>query len=111
MENFQWGHLISGVVGAVAALVSRAFFGGIRIGQMQGAVDVKIADSERAMKQYIAAEVGAFDETFKGLRQKINDVELDVERRFLSKDDFNDFREEIRQDFREVKSLIRNGHS
>jgi hypothetical protein len=31
------------------------------------------------------------------LRQKINDVELDSERRFLPKQEFHDFREEYRE--------------
>lgn len=54
----------------------------------------------------MAQTTGDFGETLKGLRQKINDVELDTERRFVAKDDFNDFREEYREDMRDLKKKI-----
>lgn len=45
-------------------------------------------------------------DTFSALRQKINDVELESERRFLPKDDFNNFLKEYREDMRDLKDMI-----
>ena len=52
------------------------------------------------------ALVEQFKESFSGLRQKINDVELDAQKTFVNKDDFKEFREEYRDDMRDLKALI-----
>lgn len=57
------------------------------------------------------ALVEQFAETLNGLRRKIDDNELHTERHFLRKDEFKDFREEYREDMRDLKALIQNGHS
>lgn len=49
-----------------------------------------------------------FRDTFAALRQKINDVELETERRFVDKDDFKNFVKEYREDTRDIKSAIAN---
>lgn len=73
------------------------------------------ADHDARINERIDAKVkevtGPFDETLRGLRQKINDVELETVKGYVAKGDFNDFREEYREDMREVKLMIsRNGH-
>lgn len=47
-----------------------------------------------------------FRDTFAALRQKINDVELDTERRFVDKDSFAAFLKEYREDTRDIKHAI-----
>ena len=47
-----------------------------------------------------------FGETVAAVRQKINDVELNSERFFVAKGDFDDFRKEYREDMRDLKSSI-----
>lgn len=42
------------------------------------------------------------------MRQKINDVELNSERRFLPKDDFGAFREEYREDMKRIFEKLDN---
>lgn len=73
------------------------------------------ADRDLQMNERLSAKVKEaimpFDETLKGLRQKINDVELDTVKGYVAKGDFNDFREEYREDMRDIKAMIsRNGH-
>lgn len=110
VQDINWlGHAASGIIGAVVALISKAFFGGVRVGQMQGAIEVSISDAERRVDDKLEATGQAFDETLRGLRQKINDVELTAEKRFLQKSDFEDFRKEYREDVRDLKALIRSG--
>jgi hypothetical protein len=50
--------------------------------------------------------VDEFRDTFASLRQKINDVELESERRFLPRDDFTNFLKEYRADMRDLKAMI-----
>lgn len=50
--------------------------------------------------------VSQFKESFEGIRRQHDDHKLDVERRFLLKDDFRDFREEYREDMRDLKASI-----
>jgi hypothetical protein len=54
--------------------------------------------------------VGQFQESFNGLRRQMDQSMLHTEQHFLRKDDFNAFREEYREDMREVKHMIRNGN-
>lgn len=49
--------------------------------------------------------VEQFKESFEGIRRQIDDHRLHTETRFLPKDDFRDFREEYREDMRELKAL------
>lgn len=50
--------------------------------------------------------VEQFKESFDGIRRQIDDHRLHTETRFLPKDDFRGFREEYRQDMRELKAAI-----
>lgn len=52
--------------------------------------------------------VSQFKESFEGIRRQHDDHKLDVERRFLPKEDFREFREEYREDMREIKASIAN---
>lgn len=50
--------------------------------------------------------VEQFKESFDGIRRQIDDHKLATEREFMRKDEFRDFREEIRTDMREIKTMI-----
>jgi hypothetical protein len=50
--------------------------------------------------------VEQFKESFDGIRRQIDDHRLHTETRFLPKDDFRDFREEYRDDMRDLKKSI-----
>lgn len=50
--------------------------------------------------------VNQFKEAFDGLRRQHDDHKLDVEKRFMLKDDFQNFREEYREDMRDLKASV-----
>lgn len=50
--------------------------------------------------------VSQFKESFEGIRRQHDEHKLDVEKRFLPKEDFKEFREEYREDMREIKASI-----
>lgn len=50
--------------------------------------------------------VSQFKESFEGLRRQHDEHKLDVEKRFMLKDDFRDFRDEYREDMRDLKASI-----
>lgn len=50
--------------------------------------------------------VNHFEESFNGIRRQHDDHKLDVEKRFMLKDDFRDFRDEYREDIRDLKASI-----
>lgn len=61
---------------------------------------------EKAMTAARDLLVEQFQESFSGIRRQIDEVRLDTEKRFLQKDDFKDFREEYRDDMRDLKTSI-----
>lgn len=52
--------------------------------------------------------VSQFKESFEGIRRQHDEHKLDIEKRFMLKDDFRDFREEYREDMRDLKASIAN---
>lgn len=50
--------------------------------------------------------VSQFKESFEGIRRQHDDHKMVVEKEFLRKEDFRDFREEYREDTREIKASI-----
>lgn len=114
--NLEWAHVVIGLLGVLGGAGGGIFAGGWRLGRIESRLKLhlkeKLDDCERRFEDKVDRSVEAFDETLKGLRQKINDVELDAVRNFVAKKDFTEFREEYREDMREVKAMIstRNGH-
>lgn len=108
--NLEWAHAFAAIIGAVFGMVGSIFTGGWRLGRIESRLKLHFEqamnESERRIEEKLEEGRQAYDETLKGLRQKINDVELDTERRFVAKDDFNDFREEYREDMRDLKKSI-----
>lgn len=108
--NLEWAHAIAAIIGAAVGVVGSVFGFGWRMGRIEGRLEAKfsaqMAGTEKRIEDHI---VTPFNETLKGMRQKINDVELETERHFLKKDEFDDFRKEYREDIRDLKSLISMG--
>jgi hypothetical protein len=106
MMNLEWAHVIIGAVSAIAGGAAGLIAGVWRVARIEGSLKLQFRKdlemSERRIETKVDEARGSFDETLKGLRQKINDVELDTERRFLPKESFDDFREEYRGDIRRV---------
>lgn len=52
--------------------------------------------------------VEQFKESFEGLRRQMDDHKLATEREFVRKDELRVLRDEIREDMREIKTMITN---
>lgn len=113
--NIDWTHIVAAIgaatVGAVGTWLVKVWRAGYSAGkkdegirtlrsEFQNAMTDAIAKSEERFEEKVEELVSHFQETFQGLRQKINNVELDTERYFLRKDSFDDFRTEYRDDMR-----------
>jgi hypothetical protein len=63
---------------------------------------------ERASDERMDLLVHQFKESFDGIRRQIDDHKLSTERDFMRKDDFKEFRDEYREDMRDLKTKIDN---
>ena|SRR5689334_3537557 len=127
-SDLQWAHALAAIFGAIIGAVSAIFTIGWRLGQAESKIskDVKRSvdeaqpklekkvdainrsneQSKKMLEDRVDRAAKDFEDTLKGMRQKINDVELGTEREFVRKTDFFDFREEYRQDMRDVKNAL-----
>ena len=108
--NLEWAHVIIGgfsaAVGAAGGLVAGVWKVAHIEQDLRKDFSQDIAEAAHELSLQISKVTDQFDETLRGLRQKINDVELNTERSFVSKPDFDDFRKEYREDMRDLKSSI-----
>jgi len=117
MDGIDWEHAIIGIVSTILGAVSGLIAGIWRVAHIEQGLRLDftqdIAESTNELSQKLTDLANHFDETLRGLRQKINDVELDTAKNFVSKPDFDDFRKEYREDIRDLKNSIagisRNG--
>src|SRR6266403_1913128 len=108
--NAEWANFIIGALSAGGGALAGLVVGVWRVARIEGRLKLylkdSISDCEKRFEDKVDRVTDVFDETLKGLRQKINDVELETERRFLPKGDFDDFRNEYREDMRDLKDSI-----
>lgn len=102
----------------VAIALGSALFGGVgglvagvwRVARvhtdLRREITKEISEAMKALEEKVDHTVTQFDETLKGLRQKINDVELDTARSYVVREDFDDFRKEYREDMRDLKHSL-----
>lgn len=106
--NFEWANLTialaSAGVGALTGLVVGVWHVARIEGQIKDDFKKCIDETKTEIEGRVEALVGQFQDTFAALRQKINDVELQTERLFVSKSGFDEFRKEYRDD---MKSLMK----
>jgi len=121
----EWGKLAIEVgislVSGISGLIVGAWRWGRSSAEAEQAVkedyDTKISalrdETRTAMVSHVQKSdarndllVEQFKESFEGIRRQIDDHRLHTETRFLPKDDFRDFREEYREDMRELKAAI-----
>lgn len=79
--------------------------------------DAKIGELRKEMREAMAAQahksggsvdllVSQFKETFDGIRRQIDEHRFYTEKDFMKKEDFRDFRDEYREDMRDLKASI-----
>ncbi len=111
--------LISGAVGMIAGVWRAGRASAKREQEVKDDYDSKIralgdemrkamADHEKASEGRVDLLVDQFQESFNGLRRQIDSDRLHTEREFMRKEDFRDFRDEYREDIREIKAKIDN---
>lgn len=112
MINLEWAHLIIGALGAIAGAAGGIFIGGWRLGRIEGRLKLHFKEAIEESESHIEGKLEqarqGFDDTLKGLRQKINDVELNSERRFFLRDDFKNFLEEYRDNTNRIFEKLDN---
>lgn len=108
--TLEWVHVVIALAGVVFGAISGLIAGVWRVARIDQEVrndlNKRVADAVHEMNQKVELITDQFDETLKGLRQKINDVELATHKYFVSKPEFEDFRKEYREDMRELKQGI-----
>lgn len=72
-------------------------------------------DTRAAMEKYTESAdarnsllIEQFKESFEGIRRQFDEHRLGTERDFVRKDEFRVLREEIREDMREIKTMIQD---
>src|SRR5258705_4808396 len=105
--NWEWAHIavtiLVGAMSGIAGLVAGTWKVAHIEQDIRRDFAEEIAKAIQTREQRLVELAEQFDETLKGLRQKINDVELATYRGFASKPEFDNFRTEYRQDMRDIK--------
>src|SRR6185312_15804256 len=99
MEVPEWIKAIAPLVSGVVGILVGIWHAGKRSGKEEADQDARL--NER-IDTRVKEATAPFDETLRGLRQKINDVELYSAKTYLEKDEFKDFREEYRDDVKRI---------
>ena len=102
MGDMEWFYrLVGPAMGAIVGLVSGVYSAGRKSAEREQRIKDELREEIVLMGSSSDAKINKskdeFGETLHGLRQKINDVELEAERRYLLKDDFKEFRDEYRE--------------
>lgn len=121
MAGGEWIEIaIKGII-ALAGGIGGLFIGVWKWGKSSGKAEQAVRNQITALREEVRKEMTAhiqhiqeghddlvnhFEESFNGIRRQHDDHKLDVEKRFMLKDDFKDFREEYRQDMRDLKATI-----
>ncbi len=63
--------------------------------------------AEQRVEQKVEEMTGHFHEYFEGIRRQQDEMKLSMEKEFVRKDDFKEFREEWREAVRDLKSMIK----
>lgn len=113
MFSLEWAHVIFAGAGVAIGGVTGLVAGVWRVAHIEQDIrkdfTQEIAEATHELGLKIDEATDRFDETLKGLRQKINDVELGTERNFrnfVDKKDFDNLRDEWREDMRDLKNNI-----
>lgn len=105
-SGFDWWHAASGMGGAIIGAGSTLLTWIIRAARMEPKLSAEITAAEHRVEEKVEEMAGHFQEAFSGIRRQIDDHKLHTETNFVRKDDFKEFREEYRDDMRDLKQSI-----
>jgi esterase/lipase len=106
--GIDWWHAVSGMGGAVVGAGSTLLTWIVRAARMEPKINAEIKAAEHRVEGKMDEMVSHFQEAFAGIRRQIDDHKLHTETNFARKDDIREFREEHREDMREIKQMIAN---
>ena len=121
MPNGDWIDLAIKVVAALGGAILGAITAVWKLGRYsanaENSVDKRISALREEMRIDMAAHaktadssrellVEQFKESFDGMRRQIDEHRYYTEKDFLKKEDFKDFRDEYREDMRDIKTAI-----
>lgn len=78
----------------------------LKIGGLRDEVRSDMTRIEKSTNESRETLVGQFKESFDGIRRQFDEHRFSTEKDFMRKEDFRDFREEYREDMRELKATI-----
>ena len=120
-DGFDWTHGLVGVLSAAVGAISGVVVSVWRVARIEPTIRMDFETSLKAAEQRMGQKIESmesdiddkveglvtqFHDTFSAIRQKINDVEINAERSFVSKRDFDEWRSEYREDMRDLKLSI-----
>lgn len=123
MPGSDWIEVAVKAVSALGGVLVGAIIAIWRLGRSSAKSEYSVQSQIAALREEVRTEmathaeksdeskdllIAQFKESFEGIRRQHDDHKLDVERRFMLKDDFKDFREEYRDDMRDIKTAIAN---
>lgn len=77
-----------------------------KIAALRHEVRTDMASMEKGSNASREALVDQFQESFAGIRRQLDEHRFYTEKDFMKKEDFRDFREEYREDMRDLKASI-----
>ena len=112
--GFDWAHALSAfggaIVGALLTIAGWLYRAGGKEPTMRLDFQRSLDEAEKRVETKVEDMTGHFHEYFEGIRRQQDEIKLSVERDFVRKDDFREFREEYRDDMRDLKAMIERGH-
>jgi hypothetical protein len=110
--GFDFWHAASGMGGAVIGAGSTLLTWIIRAARLEPKIradlQASISAAEQRVEDKVDSMAGHFNEYFEGIRRQQDEMKLNMEKEFVRKDDFREFRDEWREAMRDLKLSIAN---
>lgn len=122
-DSFGWFNAILAAISALAGSITGLVAGTWRVARIEPRMKLEfirdLANVENDLRDQIEQHnresgmrsdllVEQFQESFAGLRRQLDEHRLHTEQKFMRKEDFRDFRDEYREDMREIKDSIKD---
>ncbi len=100
------GSLVSGFFGLMVGVWRAGRNSATKEQAVRDDYDAKIAANAKSSDARLDLLVDQFKESFDGIRRQFDDHKFYTEKDFLKKEDFKSFRDEYREDMRDLKKMI-----